>query len=141
MFFKILLKFLGHLVDAEGLHPDDEKIKAIRNLKPHENVKELQTVIGIVNYYSKFIPFQADMLKPMYNLLRKETEWNWPSECQLALEKVNDVLSNDAVLVHYDPKKPLTVAYDASPYGVGCVLSHIMEYGDERPVAYTLHVH
>jgi hypothetical protein len=135
-FFKTKLCFLGHVVDQVGLHPDESKVNAIAELRAPQNVKELQTVIGIVNYYGKFLPFQANLMRPLYELLRKEVSWKWTKECQTVLDRIKALLTTSAVLVHYDPARPITVACDASPYGVGAVLSHIMDNGEERPVAY-----
>jgi hypothetical protein len=135
-FFKTKLCFLGHVVDQVGLHPDESKVNAIAELRAPQNVKELQTVIGIVNYYGKFLPFQANLMRPLYELLRKEVSWKWTKECQMVLDCIKALLTTSAVLVHYDPARPITVACDASPYGVGAVLSHIMDNGEERPVAY-----
>ena len=56
---------------------------------------------------------------------------------QEAVDKTKNQLQSSNVLVHYDPEKELVVSCDASPHGVGAVLSHVMEDGSsERPVAY-----
>ena len=49
---------------------------------------------------------------------------------------MKEQIASDLVLTHYDPEKPLRLASDASPYGLGAVMSHIMPNGDERPVAF-----
>ncbi len=82
------------------------------------------------------MPFRTNLLSLKYRLLRKDTPWIWPQECEDALNEVKWKFISSPVLVHYDPKKPITVACDASPHGIGAVLSHIMENSDERPVAY-----
>ena len=51
-------------------------------------------------------------------------------------KQVKEMLQSSILLVHYDPEKPLVLACDASPYGVGTVLSHIMVNGEERPIVY-----
>ena len=58
------------------------------------------------------------------------------SECEDAVNKVKEHLSGEQVLVHYDTTKPLVIATDASPYGVGAVISYRMENGEERPIPY-----
>ena len=134
--FRLMLRYLGHMVDEQGLHPEEEKVKAIADMPAPRDVKELQSLIGMINYYGKFLPFQANTMKPMYQLLKKETKWCWTDECQKSLDTVKKQLSSSPVLVHYDPRLPITVASDASPYGVGAILSHVMPNGEERPVAY-----
>lgn len=74
------------------------------------------------------------MLAPLYRLLRLSTKWVWRKAEQQAFEAPKEMLISSDVLVHYDPEKELILACDASPYGVGVVLSHRMSYGSERPV-------
>ncbi len=73
-------------------------------------------------------------MKPMYNLLMKNTSWSWSSECQESLDAVKEQLSTSPVLVHYDSSKLITVASDESLYEVGSVLSHIIDNGDGHPI-------
>jgi len=130
------VQYLGHRIDADGLHPTDEKVEAIRNAKTPTNVSELKTFLGIVTYYHRFIPNLSTTFAPLYDLLKKDTLWKWTSECDAAVTKVKEHLSSGQLLVHYDTAKPLVLATDASPHGVGAVISHIMENGEERPIAY-----
>ena len=90
----------------------------------------------MLNFYGKFIPNLSSILEPLHSLLRKDVVWKWEVEQQEAFDKAKNQLQSSDVLVHYDPEKELVVSCDASPYGVGAVLSHVMEDGSERPVAY-----
>ena len=88
-----------------------------------------------MNYYGKFIPQLSTHLAPLYKLLEKDKEWQWSEECEGAFCKCKSLLSSDAVLVHYDTKKPLRLVCDASSYGLGIVLPHVLSDG-EHPIAY-----
>ena len=128
--------YLGHRINASGLQPTEEKIQVITSAKIPSNVSELRTFLGIVSYYQKFIPNLANRCAPLYKLLHKDTKWRWSDECEKAVSELKEALTSDTLLVHYDPNKPLLLATDASPVGVGCVILHIMEDGNERPIAY-----
>ena len=75
-------------------------------------------------------------LSPLYKLLQKKTNWQWRTEQQEAFTKAKQSLTLDCLLVHYDPDKELVLACDAMPYGIGAVLSHKMEKGDDKPIAF-----
>ena len=74
--------YLGHLVDKEGLHPTTEKIDTIRKMKTPQNLSELRSFIGLLNYYEKFIPNMPTLLHPLYKLLQNDVEWQWNAECE-----------------------------------------------------------
>ncbi|GFT66006.1 uncharacterized protein K02A2.6 [Trichonephila clavipes] len=59
----------------------------------------------------------------------------WSKDCQVAFEQIKKEICSPKILVHYDPSLPLTLASDASPVGIGCVLSHVYPDGSERPIA------
>ena len=128
--------FLGHRIDAEGIHPTDEKLKAIMQAPAPENVQELRSFLGLINYYGKFIPNAATILAPLNELLRKDVKWNWTERCQKSFEEAKQTLTSNEVLMHYDPSLPIRMAGDASAYGIGAVIAHVLPDGTERPVAF-----
>ena len=130
------VEYLGHIIDQHGLHPTKEKVKAIREAPQPHNVNELRSFLGIINYYGKFMPNLSTKLAPLYNLLQKEAKWQWGTKQIKAFQDAKNALQDNTLLVHYDSSKQLVLACDASPHGLGAVLSHIMEDGEERPVAY-----
>ena len=135
-FMKPVLECLGHRVDPEGLHPVEEKVKAIQEAPAPKDPSELKTFLGLANVYGKFIPNLSFILEPLHSFLRNDVVWKWEVEQQDAFDKAKNQLQSSDVLVHYDPQKELVVSCDASPYGAGAVLFHVMEDGSERPVAY-----
>lgn len=72
----------------------------------------------------------------MYKLLAKHQPWHWGKEQAKAFQKAKAQLTPDVLLVHFDPAKKLALSCDASPYGIGAVLSHLDEDGLDRPIAY-----
>ena len=135
-FLRDRIEYLGHIIDAQGLHPTEEKIQAVKNAPQPKNVAELRSFLGILNYYGKFLPNLSSKLAPLYRLLHKQTKWSWGREQEKAFTEAKNALQADALLVHFDPNKPLIVEADASQYGIGAVLSHKMQDGQERPIAF-----
>ena len=130
------IDYLGHIIDKDGLHPTPEKVRAINEAPTPKNVTELRSFLGLVNYYSKFLPNLSMKLSPLYLLLNKKQKWEWSTVQEQAFQIAKEALKGDSLLVHYDTEKPLVLACDASQYGIGAVLSHIMEDQQERPIAY-----
>ncbi|XP_061156017.1 uncharacterized protein K02A2.6-like [Syngnathus typhle] len=130
------VEYLGYKVDAQGLHPIAQKVKAIKDAPAPANVSELKSFLGLLNYYNKFLPNLATLLAPLHELLRHDVRWKWDKEQEEAFQKAKDLLNTSDVLVHYSADRELVLACDASPYGVGAVLSHIMENGSERPIGF-----
>lgn len=62
--------------------------------------------------------------------------WEWSDSCTKAFKKINEMMTSDQALVHYDPEKPVTLATDASPNGLGAVLSHTVSDGSEKPIVF-----
>lgn len=135
-FLQESVKYLGHKIDADGIHPTVEKVEAILKAPNPSCVKELRAMLGLIQYYHKFLPQLSTLLAPLHHLLKSGVTWKWSKECSQAWSKCKELLTQNTVLVHYDPNKPIVVAADASPVGVGCVISHIMPNGEERPVAF-----
>ena len=130
------VEYLGHRISASGLQPTLEKVRAITAAPTPADVSQLKSYLGLLNYYSKFLPNLATELAPLYELLQKHKRWNWGKEQQEAFQSSKSRLTVSLLLVHYDPHRELLLSCDASPYGVGAVLSHKMEDGTEQPIAF-----
>ena len=135
-FMKPMVEYLGYVVDSEGLHPTLEKVQAVKDAPRPKNVQELRSYLGMLQYYARFLPNLSSLIHPLNALLSSKIPWKWTRECEKAFEASKDELVSSQVLAHYDGNLPLCLACDASPYGVGAVLSHIMPNGEERPVAF-----
>ena len=85
----------------------------------------------MINYYGRFFPKLSATLEPLNKLLRKGVQWKWTTECENTLQTLKRQMMSYTVLVYYSPDLPLVLAVDASPTGVGAILSHIMPEGFE----------
>ena len=128
--------FLGHLIDVSGIRPTEEKLRAIVDAPPPKNVQELRSFLGLLNYYGKFISTAATLLAPLNVLLHQGIEWKWSTACQNSFDQAKKTLVSSDVLMHYNPDLPIVMAGDASTYGVGAVIAHVLPNGTERPVAF-----
>jgi len=129
--------YLGHtiMISADGLRPSSSKIQTITEVSQPANVSQLKAFLGLVNYYARFLPDLATKLVPLYQLLQKDKTWEWYDKQEQAFQEVKQLLSSPNLLVHFDDSKPIVVACDASPFGIGAVLSHILQDGTEHPAA------
>ena len=130
------VSFLGHKIDKDGLHPLEDKVQAVLKAPTPRNVNELKAFLGLISYYGKFLPNLSSTLAPLYFLLRKDTRWHWSTKEETAFSEAKKLLASPRLLVHFDPSLPLTLACDASAYGIGAVLAHQTPDGTERPIAY-----
>ena len=99
-FFQPSVIFLGHRIDAEGIHPTDDKLKAIVDAPAPENLQELRSFLGLINYYGKFIPNAATILAPLNGLLCQDAVWKWTEECQKSFDLAKKTLTSSEVLMH-----------------------------------------
>ena len=126
-FMQTQVEYMGYLVDAKGLHPTDEKVEAIVQAPTPANVTELKSYLGLLNYYARFLGNLSTVLHPLLELLQHKHSWEWTKECEEVLKESKQMLLSSIVVVHYDKRKPLILACDASEYGIGAVISHTMD--------------
>ena len=101
------------------------KVDAIINAPKPSNVQQLGSFLALVNYNGKIVPNLSTLLHPLNSLLQADKKWEWSPERDKAFQLAKEQLISASVLTHYDPALPITLAADASAYGVGAVISHI----------------
>ena len=135
-FYEAEIKYLGHIVGRNGLKPDPEKIDKIKNMLRPKNIKELRAVLGLFNYYRKFIQEFSKIAKPMNQLLRKENKFKWGIEQEKSFRYLKKKLTEAPILQYSDFNKQFVIFTDASENGLGAVLSQIDEKKRERVILY-----
>lgn len=157
-FCQTKVKYVGHIVSAEGIAADPAKIEAVTNWPRPHNLKTLRSFLGFCGYYRRFIQSYSSIVRPLTDLTRgyapsqkakspRKTHKNtyldekepfgsrWDEPCTEAFEKIKHSLTNAPVLAFADPSKPYVLHVDASLSGLGAVLYQDYLEG-LRPVAF-----
>ena len=130
------MKYLNFIIDEKEIHMTDDAIVAVRDAPRPESRSDKQSFLGLVNHYRRFAPNLSTVAAPLRELLKKDKHWFRSLECKKDFLEVKRLLASETrTLIHYDLIMLLTLVVDASPKGLGAVLSHIMGK-EERPVAY-----
>uniref|UniRef100_A0A914UMG5 RNA-directed DNA polymerase n=1 Tax=Plectus sambesii TaxID=2011161 RepID=A0A914UMG5_9BILA len=134
--FKDEVKYLGHIISAEGKCPDPGKTAAIMKMPAPTNADEVSSFLGKINFYSRFLSDYTDLCAPLYELKQKGKKFAWSKLCQNKFDQLKSALAKANCLAHHDPKLPLLLATDTSSYGIGAVLLHCYSDGMEKPIAF-----
>lgn len=128
--------YLGHKCSREGCSPDPEKVKCVQNFPAPKTIKQLQSFLGLANYYRKFIPEFSKIAEPLTKLLRGKTRrFNWDQIADRAFQLLKDALTTPPLLAYPDFKQSFNLTTDASNEALGAVLSQGSP-GKDRPIAY-----
>ena len=128
---KAEVSYIGHCLTKEGLKPDPENIRAVQEMQRPQNLKELRTFLGFMQYLDKFMPNMANVSAPLRQLLEKNIEWHWDKEQEESFNALKSMASCTPVLGYNDHEKSITLSVDTSSKGLGAV---ILQEG--KPIAY-----
>ena len=92
MFLADSVEYLGHRTDAEGLHATQGKLAAIQEAPTPQNVTQLRSFLGLLNYYGKFIANLSMLVHPLNRLLQKGIPWRWSGACAQAFRHAKEAL-------------------------------------------------
>ncbi|UYV80008.1 hypothetical protein LAZ67_18001387 [Cordylochernes scorpioides] len=135
-FFKQSIYFLGYTVTAGTTTPLTRNTDVIHAIKQPHNRKTLQSFLGAVNVYNKFIPEYARLRAPLNNLLKKDVVWVWDEACQKAFIDLKENLTQHPILHLYKEGLPCQVYCDASTLGIAGILKQVHPDGNVYPVQY-----
>ena len=134
-FNKSRIKFLGHIIDKDGIHVDPDKVEAVLKMDAPTDVSGLRRFLGMVQQLGKFIPNLSELTQPLRELLSAKRSWTWSSHQEEAFNKIKQELTNPTTLALYNPTAPTKVSADASSFGLGAVLLQQHEH-NWKPVAF-----
>ena len=115
------VRFMGHLITKDGLKPDPEKVRTVQEMPKPTSKKELLSLLGFVNYLSKFLQRLPEVTQPLRETA-KEAKFIWSPQHETAFQEVRELVVRHPVLKYYDLKEEVTVQCDSSEYGLGAAL-------------------
>ncbi|GFY31011.1 retrovirus-related Pol polyprotein from transposon opus [Trichonephila clavipes] len=125
------LKYLGLIISKEGIETDNKKIRAITEMKPPKNNREVSKFLGMTGWYQKFIPRYADICEPLYQLKKKGAKFNWSGEAQDSFDQIKRTLTEAPILQLPNFSEQFKLFTDASGVGIGAVLQQ-----NQKPIAF-----
>ena len=129
------VEFLGHMLDADGVHVEKGKIEAVSAWPVPHNLNEVQQFLGLANYYRRFVFRFSELAGPLTRLTRKGVSFEWSEACQTAFDTLKSCLTSAPCLKVFDDMRPIRVVCDASDFCVGSVLEQCVD-GQWHPVEF-----
>ena len=121
-FSKSKVSFLGHVISGEGLAVEQQKVQAIETWPECKNVEEVKSFLGLAGWYRRFVPNFSGKALALTELTQQSNQWQWGSKEKAAFDSIKKAVTRAPILITPDPKRPYTVATDASGYAIGAVL-------------------
>lgn len=130
------IDYLGYSVTSSGIRPNNSHIKSIQNFPVPTNAKQLQSCIGLFSYFRRFVPLFSQIAKPLQNLLKRDSPYNFKDECLNAFNELKSRLVKSPVLAIYSPERETELHCDASSIGFGSVLLQRQDDKKFHPISY-----
>lgn len=115
-------KFLGHILDENGVKPDPDKTAAIANMPNPVNVSDVRRFLGMVNYLRKFVPSLSEKAQAIQELLCKNKEFLWTENHNKCFVNIKNEIEHATSLILFNPNYVTRVSADASNFGIGAVI-------------------
>jgi hypothetical protein len=125
------INFLGFCISAEGVRPDTKLVEKIKGVKRPMTKRDLESFLGIVNFYGRHLSRFSDRVAPLNELRGRNVPFEWKEEQQKAFDKLKEALSCYPLVRLFDPAKTTVLTTDASEKAISAVLSQ-----DGHPVIY-----
>ena len=151
-FFQTSVTFLGHILSADGVSPNPEKVSKVKDWLIPKTPKEVHSFIGLASYYRRFIPNFAKWAGPLHALIipasfkqkickgeMKKSDlpkFEWTPTCQEGFDQLKNALTEAPILAYPDYSKPFILETDASLKGLGAVLFQKGEDNEVCVIAY-----
>jgi hypothetical protein len=130
------VEFVGFVLSNGSIQMDPVKVAGVKEWPTPTNVTEVQSFLGFINFYRRFIRDFSTVAHPLHNLTRKDNIWSWKEAEQKAFQSLKDLITSSPILVHPDINRQFRLETDSSDYATGAVLSQLCDDGKWRPVGF-----
>ena len=130
------MDYLGIIIEKGMTCMDPVKVEGIRNWPRPTKVKDICSFLGFCNFYRPFIRGFAHIARPLNELTKKDTEWNWTSRQEEAFNTLKERVTSEPVLAHPELDKQFEVEVDASGFTLGAVLLQKKSDDKKHPIVY-----
>jgi hypothetical protein len=129
-------KLLGHIMSKYGVKLDLERVEAIGKVPLPISKKYLQSFLGQTYFVHRFIPNYAEIVKPIYKLLKKNVKFERNDESKKAFQDIKTTISEAPILISPDYTKDFQIFSFASKETTAGVLLQKNDQGHDQPIAY-----
>ncbi|GJT76314.1 putative reverse transcriptase domain-containing protein [Tanacetum coccineum] len=121
VFMDLMNRFLGHVIDSEGIHVDPAKIESVKDWASPKSPTEIRQFLGLAGYYRRFIEVFSKIAKPMTKLTQKKVKFVWGDKQEAAFQLLKQKLCSAPILALPEGSEDFIAYCDASKKGLGCV--------------------
>ena len=129
-------KFLGFVVTSKEIHLDPEKVRAIQEMQPPRNLRELRGLQGRLAYIRRFISNLSRRCQPFTKLMKKGVSFIWDDACQQAFDEIKWYHMQPPVLTAPVSGKPFLIYVRAMDHSLGALLAQNDDQGHEQAIYY-----
>src|SRR6204780_1850866 len=136
-FKRTTVEYLGVIISHNSVSMDPVKVEGVTKWPEPTNKKEVQSFLGFVNFYHRFIQDFSEHARLLFDLTRNDTKWEWELKQQLAFNKLKESVTSTPILSSPDSTRPFRIEADSSDFATGAVLSQISPLDEKwHPVAF-----
>ena len=117
------IEYLGVIVSEGWVEMDPVKVSGVAEWPTPRNKKEVQSFVGFVNFYRRFIKDFSHHACTLFDLTKKDVRWKWEEPEQVAFDKLKELITSTPVLIFPDDSRPYCIEADSSNVATGAVLS------------------
>ena len=118
-----MINYLGFQILKQGISPDPNLLKKIEQVATLSNKKELESFLGLANFYSRYLTKYLELIGPFNDLKKKNSEFKWTLKQERSFNKLKKALMENPIMKIFDPKKEMTLTTDVSECTISAILS------------------